>query len=420
MERLYRDPVHNIITLSEDRADDALLVALIDTPEFQRLRHIKQLGLAMYTYQGAEHSRFTHSLGVMHVMTRLLRQLSERYHINAEAHLVARAAALLHDIGHGPFSHVIEKVLRQNHETWTTRIIADSTTGVNQCLRRYDPALPEKVIAAIEHRYRPAFIGQLVSSQLDADRLDYLLRDSLMTGVKYGNYDLEWILQALEIDEANDRLCVSARGIYAVEEYLQARFYMFRQVYFHRALRSAESILLNILRRAVELVQAGKLSFLVADTGLEKVLTGRELTTADYLSFDDHEVMFHIKQWKWERDEILSDLSQRFLQRRLLKALDLGLAESERVAFVAKAREIVASLGDDPNYYVVEDRAADVPYYSYYRVEGKSRIYVERSVSDRTICDIAEVSNVIRAMQGYEIYRIFFPSSAAEKIAAIR
>lgn len=420
MERLYRDPVHNIITLSEDRADDALIVALINTPEFQRLRHIKQLGLAMYTYQGAEHSRFTHSLGVMHVMTRVLKQLEEKYPISAEARIVARTAALLHDIGHGPFSHVIEKALRQNHEKWTTQIIADPATAVHRCLAGFDPSLPEKVIAAIEHRYRPAFVGQLVSSQLDADRLDYLLRDSLMTGAKYGNYDLEWILHALEIDEAHDRIYVSAKGLYAVEGYLQARFYMFRQVYFHGTLRSAEAILLCILRRAVELVQAGRLHFLVADTGTEKVLNRKELTTADYLGFDDHEVMFHIKQWMWEPDAILSELAQRFIHRRLFKARDLSLPESERPAFIARAREAVASLGYDPDYYLIEDRAADTPYYSYYRLEGKSRIYVERSVSDPMICDIAEVSSAIRGLQGYEIYRICFPAEAAEKIAAIK
>jgi hypothetical protein len=419
MERLYRDPVHNIITLSEDRADDALLVRLIDAPEFQRLRYIRQLGLAMYTYQGAEHSRFTHSLGVMHVMTRVLNQLGEKYPISAEARLVARAASLLHDIGHGPFSHVIEKVLRQSHERWTTRIIADPATTVHRALSQFDPALPEKVIAAIEHRYRPAFVGQLVSSQLDVDRLDYLLRDSLMTGAKYGNYDLEWILHALEIDESGDRIYVSARGRYAVEEYLQARFYMFRQVYFHRTLRSAEAILLNILRRAVELSQAGQLHFLVARTGIEKVLTGAALTTADYLGFDDHEVMFHIKQWMHERDEILREMAGRFIHRRLLKALDVTLPESERAGFIAAARAVVAALGYDPTYYLIEDRAADTPYYSYYRTEGKSRIYVERGVSDPTICDIAEVSNAIRSMQGYEICRIFFPAEAAEKIAAL-
>ncbi len=420
MERIYRDPVHNIIALSERRADDALLIALIDTPEFQRLRYIKQLGLALYTYQGAEHSRFTHSLGVMHLMTRVLDRLAESYEISQQARLVARVAALLHDIGHGPFSHVIEKALRQNHEHWTKRIIADEATQVHARLAAYDPALPDQVIAALAAQYRPAFVSQLVSSQLDVDRFDYLLRDSLMTGAKYGIYDLEWIIHALEIDQANDRIYVSAKGLYAVEEYLQARYYMFRQVYFHRTLRSAEAVLLSILRRAVELVREGKLQFILPGSVMERVLTGEELTTADYLSFDDHDVMFYIKQWAREEDPILGDLSQRFVQRRLFKALDVELPDNERAHFIAAAREQVAALGFEPIYYLIEDRAADIPYYSYYRPEGKARLYIERSGFSPAICDIAEVSEVVRSMRGYEIHRICFPAEATTAIEAIR
>ncbi len=418
MERIYRDPVHNIIALSTARADDALLIRLIDTPEFQRLRYIKQLGLALYTYQGAEHSRFTHSLGVMHVMTRVLDHLGKKYQISDEARMVARAAAMLHDIGHGPFSHVIEQILGQHHETWTARIIADPATAVHQCLAAVGAALPEKVIAAIEHRYRPAFVGQLVSSQLDVDRLDYLLRDSLMTGAKYGNYDLEWILHALEIDEAHDRIYVAANGLYAVEEYLQARFYMFRQVYFHRTLRSAEGVLVSILRRAVELMRAGELQFVVAGSVMERVLRGEELAVGDYLDFDDHDVMFHLKQWMREPDAVLSDLAQRFIKRRLFKALDLEMAAEARAAFVAAARECVAASGFDPAYYLVEDRAADIPYYGYYRPDGKSRLVIERSNGE--LCDIAEVSTVIRGMRGYEIHRICFPHEASAAIEQLK
>lgn len=408
MERIYRDPVHNIIALSLSQPDDALLVRLINTPEFQRLRHIKQLGLALYTFQGAEHSRFTHSLGVMHVMTRVLDHLGKRYPISDEARVVARVAAMLHDLGHGPFSHVIEKVLRQNHERWTTRIIADPQTQVHLQLSAFDASLPDKIIAAIEHHYRPAFIGDLVSSQLDVDRFDYLLRDSLMTGAKYGNYDLEWIIHALEIDERNERIYVSANGRFAVEEYLQARFYMFRQVYFHRSLRSAEAVLNSILRRAVTLMRAGNLRFVVPDSVMERVLKEEELTTAEYLRFDDHDVMFHIKQWTREPDAIINDLARRFIERRLFKAIDLETSEDARMAFIAKAREQVAAHGFDPDYYLIEDRAADIPYYSYYRPEGKARLLIERSGSNE-LADISEVSSVVRVMRGYELHRLCFP-----------
>ena len=260
-QRNYRDPLHNIISLDENIPEDRLVVDLIDCAEFQRLRRIKQLGLAMLTYQGAEHSRFTHSLGVMHLMTRVLGLLAVQHNVSAESRVTARAGALLHDVGHGPFSHVIEKVFRFHHEDWSRRIILDDTTEVHKVLRQYDETLPAKTASLFNHSFKPGYISQLVSSQLDCDRMDYLLRDSLMTGAKYGVYDLEWVLHALRVDELNDRIYVEAKGLYAVEAYLQARYYMFRQVYFHRTLRSAEAVLASALTRARQLMERGELVF---------------------------------------------------------------------------------------------------------------------------------------------------------------
>ena len=157
MERIYRDPVHNIIPLSDHRPADRLLIGLIDTREFQRLRYIRQLGLAHYTYQGAEHSRFTHSLGVMHIMTRVLDRFAEKFDLSEEARIVGRVAAMLHDIGHWPFSHVMEKLVGQSHESWTVRIIGEPSTQVHQLLKGFDATLPEKVISAIENTYKHQF-----------------------------------------------------------------------------------------------------------------------------------------------------------------------------------------------------------------------------------------------------------------------
>src|SRR5437762_10650322 len=255
-QRIYRDPVHNIIPLRDDHAEDRLLISLIDTPEFQRLRRIKQLGLGLYTYQGAEHSRFTHSLGALHLMTRILDQLSNR--IAPADRTAARAAALLHDIGHGPFSHAMEKVLGVHHEQMTMLAVTSPETALNATLKSFSDEMPRRVASIIDGTFKPAALAQLVSSQLDVDRMDYLLRDTLMTGAKYGLFDLEWIINALQIDEGEDRIFVAARGVFAVEEYLQARYYMFRQVYFHRTLRSAEAVLRSALRRALELVERGQ------------------------------------------------------------------------------------------------------------------------------------------------------------------
>ncbi|MDQ3012062.1 MAG: hypothetical protein M3X11_15310, partial [Acidobacteriota bacterium] len=251
------------------------------------------------------------------------------------------------------------------------------------------------------------------------DRFDYLLRDSLMTGAKYGNYDLEWIIHALEIDEENERIYVAANGLYAVEEYLQARFYMFRQVYFHRSLRSAEAVLMSILRRAVELMREGNLKFIVADSVMEHVLKGEVLTTAEYLRFDDHDVMFHMKQWTREPDVILNDLARRFIERRMFKAIDLEMPDAERAAYIAKARERIAAQGFDPDYYVIEDRAADIPYYGYYRPEGKARLLIQRNGASE-LRDIADVSGVVRGMRGYELHRLCFPAEAIVAIEGMK
>lgn len=413
-ERIYRDPVHNIIRLRTDTSEGELMMNLIDTPEFQRLRRIKQLGLGLYTYQGAEHSRFTHSLGAFHLMSRVLERLAEKHELDANDRTAARAAALLHDVGHGSFSHVMEKVLGFHHEKWTVEVVLSHETEIGQLLRTYSPELPRKVAAIIEGKFQPAALGQLVSSQLDVDRMDYLLRDSLMTGAKYGIYDLEWIINALAIDEDNDRIYVAARGLYAVEEYLQARYYMFRQVYFHRTLRSAEAVLRSILRRALTILEAGEEVWYAPGTAFEKVLRRSSLSITEHLEVDDSDVLFHIKQWQRSSDKILSDLSRRFTRRHLFKAIDLDMPVSERAQFLAAAREHVASIGYDPDYYFIEDRASDVPYYNYYTASGtepKSLIYVEDGYARPQIREISEVSEVVRGLQrGYELHRVCFPS----------
>ncbi len=419
-ERIYRDPVHNIIRLRTDTDEGELMMRLIDTPEFQRLRRIKQLGLGLYTYQGAEHSRFTHSLGAFHLMSRVLDRLSEKHDLNAQDRAAARSAALLHDVGHGSFSHVMEKVLGFHHEKYTVEVVLSEETEIGQLLRAYSPSLPQKVAAIIEGNFQPAALAQLVSSQLDVDRMDYLLRDSLMTGAKYGIYDLEWIINALAIDEENDRIYVAARGLYAVEEYLQARYYMFRQVYFHRTLRSAEAVLKSILRRALTLLEAGEPVWYAPDTAFEKVLRRRSLTITEHLEVDDSDVLFHVKQWQRASDDILADLSRRFTGRRLFKAIDLDMPPADRPAFLSAARECVAQAGYDPEYYFIEDRASDVPYYNYYTPAGaepKSLIYVEDGYARPQVREISEVSDVVRGLQrGYELHRVCFPAEVKSAV----
>lgn len=421
-QRNYRDPLHNIISLEESLPEDRLIIDLIDTPEFQRLRRIKQLGLALFTYQGAEHSRFTHSLGVMHLMTRVLDLLGSGQRISEEARVVGRAGALLHDVGHGPFSHVMEKVLGFHHEDWTRRIILDEGTEINRVLRSFDRELPARVASIYDHTYTPAFIAQLVSSQLDCDRMDYLLRDSLMTGAKYGVYDLEWVLHALKIDEQNDRVYVEYKGLYAVEEYLQARYYMFRQVYFHRTLRAAEAVLVSTLKRARELIDAGDLGFRLEGSVLEKMLIGEQVDASEYLQLDDVDLTFHLKQWSRDRDSILADLSGRFINRALFKAMDLTLASEQAEGFQQRAAQIVSSAGLAPEYYLTMDRATDTPYYGYYRperVDPRGLIYVETAGPEPSMREISEISDVVRGLRGYRIDRVCFPAELISEMSRL-
>src|SRR5438034_6428985 len=418
--RIYRDPVHNIIPLRDDTAEGRMIICLIDTPEFQRLRRIKQLGLGFYTYQGAEHSRFTHSLGAWHLITRILDRLTDSYSIRADDRVAVRVAALLHDVGHAPFSHAMEKILDVHHEQLTIRAVTSEETQLHKVLASYSAELPGRVATVIEGTFKPSALAQLVSSQLDVDRMDYLLRDSLMTGAKYGLYDLEWIINALQIDQERDRIYVAARGVFAVEEYLQARYYMFRQVYFHRTLRSAEAVLRSALLRALELVEKGASVWCAPGTSFEKVLRRQALNITEHLEMDDSDVIFHMKQLQHSSDPVLSDLSRRFIGRRLFKAIDLDMPQDERKDLLDAARAAVTRRGFDPEYYFVEDRASDVPYYGYYTAEGvepRTRIYVEDGYAHPQIREISEISEAVRGLgRGYELHRICFPAEVKEEV----
>jgi len=421
-ERIYRDSVHDIIRVNTGTREGRLIVALIDTPEFQRLRRIRQLGLAYFAYQAAEHSRFSHSLGAFHLAARMIAKLRLGYEIPDDVQTAVRVAALLHDLGHGPFSHVVESILDFHHEDFTIETILSSETAVGRLVRDHSYRLPEDVASIIRGDFRPRALGQLVSSQLDVDRMDYLLRDSFMTGAKYGIYDLEWIIKSIEINERDDHLYISAPGIYAVEDYLQARYYMYRQVYFHRTLRSAEAILRVLLKRALALFRSGADAWHAPGTPMERVLAGDRLGLHEMLELDDSDVMFSIKRWRHSSDSILSDLAGRFLDRRLFKAFDLDMAEERRPHFIAEARRIVEAEGFDAEYYFVEDTAGNAPYSFYSKdvSDPKNLIFVEQGFSHPEIKEISAVSSAVRGLQeGYRIHRICFPAEIKDKIGAL-
>ncbi len=255
-QRVFRDPVHGLIELG---GPDRELGPVLETRAFQRLRRLHQMGFASLVYPGAEHSRFGHALGSFHVAQRVTRQL--QLAPDVARHVVL--AALLHDIGHGPFSHSWEQVAGDiDHEAWGARIVEqdDELRGV---LADIDPGLPEALCGFWRKTYRPAFARKLVSSQLDVDRLDYLLRDGHYSGAGYATFDLEWILHALQIqpvhagDDPDDLVIDYRRGKYAVEQYLFARSYMYAQVYHHKTVRAADWMFLKIMERYRELAAGG-------------------------------------------------------------------------------------------------------------------------------------------------------------------
>ncbi|MEO1791176.1 MAG: HD domain-containing protein [Cyanobacteria bacterium J06629_19] len=329
-KRTYHDPLHGAISLESSDPVEALLTALIDTPAFQRLRRIRQLGPANLTFHGAETSRFTHSLGVMAVAMRVFEQLAERHEQLRDHRATVLCAALLHDIGHGPFSHTAEEVFGSQHEQWTAAII-EKSPDVRGLLDSFDPALWQQIIQVYAHTHPVPCIWQLVSSQLDCDRIDYLMRDSYFTGAVYGQLDLDRIVLALNYDPISQQLIVEQKGLAAIEHYLIVRSFMYAQIYNHAKNLSATWILEQAFNRARELLRQEKLE---ADEVVTAWLSqsNDRLSLAHYLGSDDIVFSYHLQRWQHHTDPTLSDFCQRYLNRRLLKVQEVTYATAEEQA----------------------------------------------------------------------------------------
>ncbi|HSU66412.1 MAG TPA: HD domain-containing protein [Tepidisphaeraceae bacterium] len=368
IEKIIRDPVHDVIAFRTDRPADALLFRLINAAEFQRLRRVRQLGFASLAYPGADHVRYSHSLGVMETARRMLAQIRQSFPIDEEDETVCLAACLLHDLGHGPFSHVFERISGFDHEALTRRIIEDCESEVYQILAGHDPQLPTRVAEFLEGRSAHPFLCDILSSQLDADRLDYLLRDNLMTGSRYGDYDLGWLLHALTVDESSGHLAVTWKGVSAVEAYLQARYHMYRNVYFHKVVRSAEGMVKLTLQRATRLAVQERLAWPPRDNVVYKSLLGQRLTTAEFTDLDDVSMLQCFKLWSAADDASLAALCKGLLYRRVFKTIDLTYVESAERARekVAAAEKVIEAAGGDPAYDLFYDEPADTPYETYY------------------------------------------------------
>src|SRR5258708_11796428 len=338
--KLLYDSVHKLVPF-ENTDCDKLLLSLINTKEFQRLRRIKQLGFSETVFPGATHSRFAHSVGVAHIAREFLNRIGliTGKPIPKDTKTVVLAAALLHDLGHGPFSHAFEKVTKVHHEKRTSQIVLDSSTEVHRALSDHDKRLPNLVAGFWTQDLKnkiPKYVAHIVSSQLDADRFDYLMRDSYATGVDYGEFDYRWLLTHFSLDVGAGRLQLSNKALLAAEAYIFARYHMHKTVYFHKTSRAAEVMFRLLLRRFV---------FLVNDRGTKRIkklvpaappafilpFTKKENDLKDFLALDDHSVSEVCKAAAKSRDSVLKQLASGLLDRRYFKSCDLTGMEAPKI-----------------------------------------------------------------------------------------
>lgn len=436
-ERMIMDPIHGFINISEY----PVIEELVDSKYFQRLRRLAQLGMTSAVYPNATHTRFAHCLGVMHVFLILFDAVvkKEKKEIpnQSEKRRLGAVAALLHDLGHGPFSHASESILDKksesfDHEKMTREII--STTDIAKILKKHN--IEPDFICKILQCVVPSdwlFISQLITSQLDADRLDYLSRDSYFTGVNYGKIDIHRIANTLQIWHGdgifNDTVIIKRKGISAVEHYILGRHLMYERVYFHKLSRCMEFLLVNVFQRAAELPDE--------ETNLSKVIVRNVKTTPELLYKMDDSIcinLFH--EWATNSDDkILQDLSSRILERRKFASVIIPRKKYTKLGAVnlGQIPAAVEHAGFDKKYYYIEDNTVKSAYDVYGPEESGvlSKESGDKELSpithimtpneDGKLEEISSQSTVIQALSDAESRqtRIFFPAKIRDEINKI-
>ncbi len=385
-KKIINDPVFGFITIP-----DHFLYDLIQHPILQRLNRIKQMGLAFFVYPGAQHTRLHHSIGAMYLMNEAISNLRMKGHeITNEEAIGAMACILLHDVGHGPFSHALEHTLINgiHHEELSLALMKylnDELSGqLDTCLMIFQNKYPKK------------FLHQLVSGQLDVDRLDYLRRDSFFSGVTEGNIGSARIIKMLDV--SNDRLVVEAKGIYSIENFLTSRRLMYWQVYLHKTAVAAEKMLIKALARAKELSNAGTklfaspalLYFLENKVDKEYYEKNRDEVLANFIKLDDNDIWSALKVWADNEDIVLSKLSSGLVNRKLFK-IEIS-TESVDPSYIKKYEEKYMKELNISEYEASYLYSSDVIYTNMYNESDDS---IDILYNDGSIKDISDASDML-------------------------
>ncbi|WP_321370970.1 HD domain-containing protein [uncultured Draconibacterium sp.] len=400
-KKIINDPVFGFINLQSD-----IIFDLLEHPTFQRLRHIKQLGLSYLVFPGANHTRFEHAIGTVHLMRQAISVLRIKGHniTDKEAEAVT-IAILLHDIGHAPFSHVLENTLVNiSHENISLMLMQELNREFNGKL--------DLAIKIFTNKYKKRFLHQLVASQLDMDRLDYLSRDSFFTGVVEGTIGLERIIKMLNVH--NDQLVVDVKGIYSIEKFLISRRLMYWQVYLHKTVVAAEFLLINVLKRAKELIAEGKTLFVTPtlkifltnnltpeDFNTNKEIEGKNVLTW-YTLLDDNDILISIKDWQNHPDPVLSKLSQGITNRKLprTKFNEKPISASKKEKYINKIRKHIITDPEKAKYFLMTGVITNNAYNKHY--ENISVLY-----KDGTVKEINDASDINLSALGKTVKKYF-------------
>tara|TARA_B100000945_G_scaffold244011_1_gene200250 strand:+ start:117 stop:1373 length:1257 start_codon:yes stop_codon:yes gene_type:complete len=334
-KRIFHDPIHKEIIIDTGKPEELMIMELIDTLAFQRLRRIKQLGAASLLFHGAESSRFTHSIGVFCVARKIYKRLIEKNPEFNKNKFILFGAALLHDLGHGPLSHTSEAIFSHDHEYWSKTLVKNYPP-ITSILKNFGSELPNQIGELFVTK--SLFLNPLktlISSEIDCDRLDYLLRDSYNTGTKYGLVDLERIISALTFSP-DGNIAIKPKGVIAIEHFLVLRNMMYRTIYNHRI----NEISTWILEKIVFTIKNNSNKKIWLDENMRKwIFTPKNLDIHNFLANDDIIFYYHLIRWKDESFEPIKTLCEMFIDRNLLKASDISfLSKIQRIEILAFAR----------------------------------------------------------------------------------